>query len=173
LREHHREIRIVKLLGAENSEEVQKLLIEQYAATESASGGPPEIASARHVALARALRDEYQYCIFGFVVAAHYPAPNQEPAVTGDLIRVVYGLRSVGKGTKLASWQLCVAVGSAVPTLVHLFVGADWQEREQYDLVGVRFEGHPDLRRLMLSEDWQGHPLRKDYAIDTKVHPWR
>ena len=54
-----------------------------------------------------------------------------------------------------------------------MVTGADWQEREQYDLVGVRFDGHPDLRRLMLSEDWQGHPLRKDYAIDTKVHPWR
>ena len=60
-----------------------------------------------------------------------------------------------------------------VPRLYPLFAGADWQEREQYDLVGVIFEGHPDLRRLMMPEDWDGHPLRKDYAIDTRVAPWR
>ncbi|MSP92691.1 MAG: NADH-quinone oxidoreductase subunit C, partial [Myxococcales bacterium] len=46
-------------------------------------------------------------------------------------------------------------------------------EREQYDLVGVRFGGHPDLRRLMMDEDWPGHPLRKDYAIETSHAPWR
>ena len=163
----------MKLLGAENSEEVQKLLDEEFAATSSATGGPPEIAPDRHVEFAKKLRDGYHYRIFGFVVAAHYPAPAKDTAASGDLIRVVYGLRTVGRGTKLAAWQLCVPLGVAIPTLVPLFAGADWQEREQYDLVGVRFEGHPDLRRLMLSEDWQGHPLRKDYAIDTKVHPWR
>ena len=58
-------------------------------------------------------------------------------------------------------------------SLVPLFAGADWQEREQYDLVGVRFEGHPDMRRIMLPEDWEGHPLRRDYAIDTAHPPWR
>ncbi len=163
----------MKLLGAENTQEIQELLMERFAARASALGGPPVIDVARHVELAKSLRHDHQYRIFGFVVAAHYPAPAKDTEETGELIRVVYGLRSVGKGTKLATWQLCVPVGKSVPTLVQLFAGADWQEREQYDLVGVRFEGHPDLRRLMLSEDWQGHPLRKDYAIDTKVHPWR
>jgi NADH:ubiquinone oxidoreductase subunit C len=163
----------VKLLGAENSEEVQKLLIERFAATTNALGGPPVIDAIRHVELAKTLRDTYQYYIFGFVVAAHYPAPAKDSEQPGELIRVAYGLRSVGKGTRLATWQLCVPAGATIPTLVPLFAGADWQEREQYDLVGVRFEGHPDLRRLMLAEDWHGHPLRKDYAIDTKVHPWR
>jgi NADH-quinone oxidoreductase subunit C len=56
---------------------------------------------------------------------------------------------------------------------VRVFVGADWQEREQFDLVGVHFAGHPDLRRLMMPEDWVGHPLRRDYAIDTPHAPWR
>jgi NADH-quinone oxidoreductase subunit C len=50
-----------------------------------------------------------------------------------------------------------------VTSLASLWDSADWLEREQYDLMGVDFAGHPDLRRLLLPEDWTGHPLRKDY----------
>lgn len=53
-----------------------------------------------------------------------------------------------------------------VPSLVPLWRGANWQEREAYDLMGVVFEGHPDLRRILLPEVWEGHPLRKDYVYD-------
>jgi NADH-quinone oxidoreductase subunit C len=50
-----------------------------------------------------------------------------------------------------------------VPTIYQVYPTAEWQEREAYDLVGVEFTGHPDLRRIMLPDDWIGHPLRKDY----------
>ncbi len=50
-----------------------------------------------------------------------------------------------------------------VPSVVSLWKGADWQEREVYDLFGVTFEGHPELKRILLPEDWEGFPLRKDY----------
>jgi NADH-quinone oxidoreductase subunit C len=59
------------------------------------------------------------------------------------------------------------------PSLTGLFRGALWMERECYDLFGVRFEGHPDLRRLLLPDDWEGYPLRKDYAVDTAHEPYR
>jgi NADH-quinone oxidoreductase subunit C len=59
------------------------------------------------------------------------------------------------------------------PTLTGLYRGADWMERECYDLLGVRFDGHPDLRRILLGEDWEGHPLRKDYAADMPFTPYR
>ena len=51
-----------------------------------------------------------------------------------------------------------------VPSLTHLWPGAEWPECEAYDLLGIRFEGHPNLRRLFLGENWQGFPLRKDYV---------
>ena len=57
-----------------------------------------------------------------------------------------------------------------VPTLTHLWPSADWHEREVYDLVGVNFVGHPDLTRILLSEDWTGHPLRKDYEFPLEYH---
>ena len=57
-----------------------------------------------------------------------------------------------------------------VPTLTHLWPSADWHEREVYDLVGINFVGHPDLSRILLSEDWVGHPLRKDYTFPLEYH---
>jgi NADH-quinone oxidoreductase subunit C len=58
-------------------------------------------------------------------------------------------------------------------TLTGLYRGANWMERECYDMFGVVFDGHPDLRRILLGDDWEGHPLRKDYALDTPQAPYR
>lgn len=57
-----------------------------------------------------------------------------------------------------------------VPSVADLWRTADWHEREIYDLVGVRFAGHPELRRILCPEDWQGHPLRKDYEMPLEYH---
>jgi NADH-quinone oxidoreductase subunit C len=58
----------------------------------------------------------------------------------------------------------------AVPSVTSLWPAADWHERETFDLAGVWFEGHPDLRRILLAEDWVGHPLRKDYEFPLEYH---
>lgn len=57
-----------------------------------------------------------------------------------------------------------------VPSLTPIWRTADWHEREAYDLVGIEFVGHPDLRRILLPSDWQGHPLRKDYQEQEIYH---
>jgi len=55
---------------------------------------------------------------------------------------------------------------TAIASVVPIWAGANWHERECYDLVGIKFEGHPDHRRILLPEDWEGHPLRKDYPVE-------
>ncbi|MGH9257125.1 MAG: NADH-quinone oxidoreductase subunit C [Vicinamibacterales bacterium] len=59
------------------------------------------------------------------------------------------------------------------PSLTPVYAGANWMERECYDMFGIRFEGHPDLRRILLGDDWVGHPLLKSYAVDTPYPPYR
>jgi NADH-quinone oxidoreductase subunit C len=58
-------------------------------------------------------------------------------------------------------------------SLVPVYRGANWMERECYDMFGVAFEGHPDPRRILLADDWEGHPLLKSYAVDTPYPPYR
>jgi NADH-quinone oxidoreductase subunit C len=57
-----------------------------------------------------------------------------------------------------------------IPSVCSIWTAADWHEREAWDLIGIRFEGHPDFRRILCSDDWEGHPLRKDYVMPSHYH---
>ena len=61
--------------------------------------------------------------------------------------------------------QVWLDDGEPVPSVVEVWPTADWHEREAWDLMGIPFAAHPDLRRILLDDDWEGHPLRKDYPI--------
>jgi len=72
--------------------------------------------------------------------------------------------------------ELRMKLGAGVTScasLTSMYRGANWMERECFDMFGVRFEGHPDLRRMLLADDWEGHPLLKSYAVDTPHPPYR
>jgi NADH-quinone oxidoreductase subunit C len=77
---------------------------------------------------------------------------------------VSYHLLKIPSGERLRLQVWCDD-GEPVPTVVPIWPTADWHEREQYDLMGIVFEGHPNLVRILMDEDWEGHPLRKDYPI--------
>jgi NADH-quinone oxidoreductase subunit C len=81
-----------------------------------------------------------------------------------DYFEVVYHLTSMKHNHSLVVKTRCYdRENPVVPSIVGLYQGADFQEREIYDLMGVRFEGHPNMKRIFLWEGFQGHPLRKDY----------
>ena len=77
-----------------------------------------------------------------------------------------YHLLSHGFKEHIRLRTLVDEADASVPSIVPVWAGANFFEREIFDLFGIRFEGHPDLRRIMMPEDWKGHPLRKDYPVE-------
>ena len=76
-----------------------------------------------------------------------------------------YHLLALRPGAPRLRLQVWVEDGEPVPSVVEVWPTADWHEREAWDLMGIRIEGHPKLARLIMDDDWEGHPLRKDYPI--------
>jgi len=122
------------------------------------------------------LRDdpELQFDFFSECLGVDYLDPATGGYILGKANRfeVVYNLLSVldtriGKGRNA---RIFIKVGvpeddPVVPTVVDVYPGANWPEREVYDMFGITFDGHPDLRRILMSDDWVGHPQRKDYPL--------
>jgi len=96
---------------------------------------------------------------FGFVTAVDF----------GDDFELVYRLQAPAFGVGLFLKTEVPRDEAVIESLTDLWPAADWQEREVFDLFGIEFRGHPDLRRILLPEDWVGHPLRKDYQDDRIV----
>ena len=101
---------------------------------------------------------------FSFMTAVDWKAEGLEVVARVD--NVDTGLSLVLK-TRLGPGV------SACPSLAPVYRGANWMERECFDMFGIQFEGHPDLRRILLPDDWEGYPLLKSYAVDTPYPPYR
>jgi NADH-quinone oxidoreductase subunit C len=93
------------------------------------------------------------------------------PERAGQEFDVVILLYSVPKNRRLRV-KVSLADGEACPSVTRIWAGADWMEREVFDMFGIQFEGHPDLRRILLPADWPGHPLRKEYPIEYRDNEW-
>ena len=119
------------------------------------------VASPRLLEVARYLRDNsgtaFDYC--SDVTAVDWLGRS------GERFDVVYCLYSTGLRRRVRM-KTRVADGDAVPSVSGLWAAANWLEREVWDMFGIPFDGHPDLRRILMPEEWQGHPQRKDYPLE-------
>ena len=87
------------------------------------------------------------------------------PALKPKRFAVNYHLLALRAGAPRVRVQVWIDEDEPVPSVVTVWPTADWHEREAWDLMGVRIDGHPNLRRIIMDDDWAGHPLRKDYPI--------
>ena len=121
----------------------------------------------RYLEVVAALQAEgYQMCVdlCGVDYLTH-PGRTLPPAVRSERFEVVVNLLSFTPARRLRVRVQVPADDPTLPSLFELFPGTEAQERETYDLLGIVFVGHPDLTRILMPDDWEGHPLRKDYGI--------
>jgi NADH-quinone oxidoreductase subunit C len=134
------------------------------------------------VEVCRFLRDDprLQFDLLNCITVVDYLEPDKAKAAKAGFephLELLYHFSSFVKRHRfvlkllLSRWKEDKAGQlPEVPSVCTIWRAADWHERETYDLSGVWFTGHPDLRRILLSEDWEGHPLRKDYVFPLEYH---
>jgi NADH-quinone oxidoreductase subunit C len=114
--------------------------------------------------LLQVLRNEEQFDYCVDITAVHYPKREKQ-------FDVVWVLYSFSRNERIRV-NTRIGDGEALPSSVPIWPAANWLEREVYDMFGIQFEGHPDLKRILLPEGWKGYPLRKDYGILQQDNEW-
>lgn len=110
------------------------------------------------------LRDEEQFDYCVDVTAVHYPKREKQ----FDIVWILY---SFPKNERVRV-KTQIADGEHIPSAVPIWATANWLERETFDMFGIHFDGHPDLKRILLPDGWKGHPLRKEYGIIQQDQEW-
>ena len=111
------------------------------------------------------LKEQAGYDYLVDVTAVHWPKR------TGEEFDLVYILYSFARNDRIRV-KAKIADGYKPASAVPVHLTANWLEREVFDMFGIEFAGHPDLRRILMPDDWKGHPLRKDYSIVTMDEGW-
>jgi len=130
-------------------------------------GGPPltvNIEPAQYAAVAAFVKETIGCEFFSFLSAVDWKT---------DGLEVVTWVDNLNDKVSLVLRAKLGVENPVIPSLVPVYRGANWMERECFDMFGIRFDGHPDLRRILLPDDWEGHPLLKSYAVDTPHPPYR
>ncbi len=107
-------------------------------------------------------QEQFDYCVD--VTAVHYPKRDEQ-------FEVVWILYSFARNERVRV-KTQIKEGESAPSAVSLWPTANWLEREVFDMFGIHFTGHPDLRRILMPDDWKGHPLRKDYGLMQQDQEW-
>ena len=141
---------IVRTLEKEFSAEVSEIFEETQAVI------PVE----NIVSVCELLRDKFSFGLLSMITAVDYGV-EAEPR-----FHVIYQLNSITDSLFLTLRVPVSGDKPSIPTLTGVYKNANWREREIWDLFGIHVEGHPDLRRLLMPKDWEGHPLRKDYPLN-------
>jgi NADH-quinone oxidoreductase subunit C len=122
------------------------------------------VEAARTHDVLRSLKEDEQFNMLADLTAVDYPKKPQR-------FEILYQLYSFPRNKRMRV-KTALAENEAIATVTDLWPTANWLEREVYDMFGVTFSGHPDLRRILLPEEWQGFPLRKDHHILTQDDKW-
>jgi len=119
------------------------------------------------VAVCRFLKDdaEARFNYLSDLTCVHYPMRAGAP------LEIVYNLYSISRNERIRL-KVSIADGAQVDSVTEVWPTANWMEREVFDLFGVSFRNHPDMRRILLPPDWEGHPLRKDYPLEFIENEW-
>ena len=117
------------------------------------------IEPARLIEVARFLKDDPALDFNYFLYATAVDWPARQPRFD-----VVWEVRSLANGTRVRLKTPAAMPEAHAPSLTSVWPAANWHEREAYDLLGIIFDGHPDLRRILMPDTWEGFPLRKDYV---------
>jgi NADH-quinone oxidoreductase subunit C len=114
--------------------------------------------------LLRILRDDEQFDYCVDITAVHYPKREKQ-------FDVVWILYSFTRNERMRV-KTQIADGESIASVVTIWTTANWLEREVFDMFGIKFDGHPDMKRILLPDGWKGHPLRKDYGIIQQDNEW-
>jgi NADH-quinone oxidoreductase subunit C len=107
-------------------------------------------------------QEQFDYCVD--ITAVHYPKRERQ----FDVIWILYS----HPRNERVRVKAQIADGESIPSAVPVWPAANWLERETFDMFGIQFAGHPDLKRILLPDGWKGHPLRKDYGIIQQDREW-